>query len=82
MDHGYGDIRLIMWTHVGEHGVGLTHSKTILGVRPSQNGSQRSSGTTWPMRQGTTIGQRGGIGFQLQSMNPREWMEVIGKRPK
>ena len=30
MDHGYGDIGLMMWTHVGEHGVGLTHSKTML----------------------------------------------------
>jgi hypothetical protein len=31
-DHGYGDIGLMMWAHVCEHDVGLTHSKTMLGL--------------------------------------------------
>jgi hypothetical protein len=32
MDHGHGDIGLMMWTHVCEHDVDLTHSKTMLGL--------------------------------------------------
>ena len=32
MDHGYRDIKLMMWTHVSEYGVGLTHSETLLGL--------------------------------------------------
>ena len=31
-NHGYRDIKLMMWTHVSEHGVRLTHSETLLGL--------------------------------------------------
>jgi len=31
-NHGYRDIKLMMWTHVSEHGVRLTHSEILLGL--------------------------------------------------